>query len=758
MRTRVPFHRQLVAALILLASSVATWAAAPNAPVEFEAENASNLTTTKVALSWFANRAGDAATSFDVYRAEGETEDLSLFDKIGSVDVTPNNSLRFSYYDMGLEPGVYTYFVKAVNADGESDRTRIRVVRVGTPEPKVFIVGQPNKVHVVGSAYYYMPRLETNLPDGNVEWSLVQGPDGMTINATTGKVSWDVPVEGRHEIKIKVTVSAGGVSISATQAWVLEVKKEGNGGDDRPKACAAIYGTVTIDGSDRPAEGKITAWLLKEGDNSNAAWRPVFSAVLRQGTYVLELPAGTYKLRAEGPGFYAEWHENAAEVADAANVTIECDTRTEVNFTVEGRPQPKVWVVRGRVTDETTGEGLKAVVVFEARERDDNTPENFRRRVAETNAEGYYEIEVAEGVHYIALAKAGGRDNFEKYLPEFWEETGDATLATSINATADVDGINFTLGLRPTYENRLAGQLLNDSTGAAIVGKVTAYALVTKEGKDEQHKVKVVTVETNNDGGFVFENLEPGTYILFGHPGERPFVPGWYVEGEVVAHAWKNATQLTVESTSSIDGIEIRFKAVGEIRGKGRLRGWVFNRGGSIRKDDGKVEANTAVNGALVVALDAQGNVVDWTMSAGEGNFQLTNMMLGTSTVVVDRFGFEGTSQSVTLDAENVDVDVNFGLNATTSVEVPIDLVGTTMNLYPNPASATTKISFVSQPGTITVEILSMTGTVLSTTSTPSLGGETSVDLNVSSIPSGMTMVRVSNGTTTFALPLSVVR
>jgi hypothetical protein len=51
-----------------------------------------------------------------------------------------------------------------------------------------------------------------------------------------------------------------------------------------------------------------------------------------------------------------------------------------------------------------------------------------------------------------------------------------------------------------------------------------------------------------------------------------------------------------------------------------------------------------------------------------------------------------------------------------------------------------------------------MTGVTLATQTVDVVAGETTMQLATASLPSGMVMVHVTNGTTNFALPLQIVR
>jgi len=743
------------------------------APMEFNAKLISSPNTVSyVLLSWIGIKGEDLPQAYNIYQASGQTEDVTKFDKVGSVAVDPKTPPRENIYTFSvknLKAGVYTFFVKGVWGKDEGPRTRVKVVVIdGKVEAKIWFVSKPVTTGKVGVGYEYAAKAESGL-DGRIRYGLVNGPDGMTVNAETGAVIWKEPRAGRYEITIKAYIEINGVIEMAKQSFVLEIGKTE---EPEHEGCATIFGKVKIDGvANSLASGVVTAWRLdvikKENGDTTTVFKPVYKAAIKQGSYVFYLPKGVYKLRVEGSNFLAEWFENSTELADAIDVEVACDTRTEANFVVAGRPEPTLVVVSGRVFDAITEGGLKALVVFEARSKEDNGVDaRYHRVLAETNADGVYEIKLQSGVNYIAYVKVIGSDKKEsQYLAEFWENTHDGSAATLLNVTENKDGVNFSMDKRPVFENGFGGMMRNAYTEAGVKGKVIAYQLIrkTKDGAEPVfEKRNVQTVETDANFGYEFSNLEPGVYIVFGIPADRPNVPGWMLLGAKAATEWREATRVEVGEVMIAVRYDINLDTAKGERGKGRVRGFVYDKRGGIvnnGKDQDQVQGAPAIVGSLVVARDESGAIVDFSITENEGAFDLTELNIGDVTITADRVDFEPTTSVVTIDAVNADQQISLGLiQSVSSVEVPVDAVGTTVNLFPNPASANASVRFMSNAGTADVRILSMTGIVLATQNVSVNGGETTVVLNTASMPVGMVMVQVTNGSSTFALPLQIVR
>ena len=305
-------------------------------------------------------------------------------------------------------------------------------------------------------------------------------------------------------------------------------------------------------------------------------------------------------------------------------------------------------------------------MIFEARSKEDNGVDGrYRRVVAETNADGVYEVKLQAGVNYIAYAKILGRDNKEgDYLAEFWENTHDGSEATLLNLTENKEGVDFSMDKRPVFNNGFGGMMKNNYTNAGVKGKVVAYQILRKakdNGDTIIEKRDVQTVETDDNFGYEFTNLAPGTYIVFGVPSERPHVPGWMVLGGKAATEWREATRVEVGEVLITVRYDINLDTAKGERGKGRVRGWVYDKRGGII-NNGKVEDRAqnaaAITGSLIVARDEAGDIIDFALSENEGAFELTELSIGEVTITADRVDFEPTSEVVTIDGLNTDQQI----------------------------------------------------------------------------------------------------
>ena len=673
------------------------------------------------------------------------------------------------------EPRVGRYEIvitASVTKDGKNYDVRqafVLTITDGTEQGLKFLT-EPIKTGISGVRYVYPAR--AGVVNGSVlpTYSLVIGPRGMVVDAKTGLVTWEQPIVGKYDVVIAATVVINGVETTVKQTYALEIKE----GKPAEKGCATITGTVTFDDPTTTAklEGVVTAWrqevVKKDNGSSTNVYRPVYKGEIKSGVYTISLPEGTYKLRVEGMSFFAEWHADAMELADAKDVVVACNTTTTVDFGVKVRPEPVLVVAEGRVFDAVTNEPVKAVVVFECRTKEvGGVDDRYRVVTAETRTDGSYEAKIQSGVNYVAMVRViATKDNAaNQYLAEFWNNTNDATQATVINATANIKDVNFPMDKRQLRNNGFSGTMMNHYTSAPVVGKVVAYRFVTRvgeKGDTVMTKAGAMTVETNSNGGYLFTDMEPGDYIIMGMPAGRPFIPGWMVMGQLAAKEWKSAQVVSVGDVMIAVQYDIRLDTVKGEKGKGRVRGFVYDkRGGIVNKPIDVVNSNNGVVGTLVIARDENGDIIDFAMSENEGAFELSEMAIGTNTITADRLEFDPSVQAVTIDPSTTERVISIGMQAvktTTSVDVPLNEVGASINLWPNPTNGAASVRFDSTAGEVMVRLVSTTGTELASVAVVVSGGEVSIALPTSELPTGMVMVHVTNGQTAFALPLNIVR
>lgn len=129
----------------------------------------------------------------------------------------------------GIKPGETANFTASFTGDGNSHNFDLLFVRPGTNT----ILGSIPVTINSDKAYFYP--VQAIDPDGDeLTYSLTSSPNGATIDANTGRVSWKPTSAGNYTFEIGVSDSRGGV---ATQTYQLLVK---SGGDNTSPEITSI--------------------------------------------------------------------------------------------------------------------------------------------------------------------------------------------------------------------------------------------------------------------------------------------------------------------------------------------------------------------------------------------------------------------------------------------------------------------------------------------------------------------------------------
>lgn len=180
-------HKALLLMVIALLGSSSVFALTPPVNIGHTVKSQNPL---KVEI-WFMTDSRDVdAVEYAVYQASGQTEDMSLFSKVGTVQRT--NKEKYYYTTENLAPGSYTFFVKSVDQGGnESDRSKITVVKQSNEDnSKIKIEGNiPDFVCRGKELRIEFKGVLPNTEGSQFRYELLNAPDGMEISPN-GVVEW----------------------------------------------------------------------------------------------------------------------------------------------------------------------------------------------------------------------------------------------------------------------------------------------------------------------------------------------------------------------------------------------------------------------------------------------------------------------------------------------------------------------------------------------------------------------------------------
>jgi RHS repeat-associated protein len=131
------------------------------------------------------------------------------------------------------------------------------------------ITSTPNPRAVAGSAYAY-PVVAVDDENDPLAYSLVERPQGMTIDVATGAIAWTPALDqlGNHAVRVQVVDGRGGV---VWQSWIVQVVEPGSGGGNgAPRILSAAASSAKVGFEYRYAvlvsdpDGDLLAYSLTE--------------------------------------------------------------------------------------------------------------------------------------------------------------------------------------------------------------------------------------------------------------------------------------------------------------------------------------------------------------------------------------------------------------------------------------------------------------------------------------------------------------
>lgn len=203
--------------LALFALALPALAVAPGTPKNFTATAEGN--PQYIQLKWDVNTDFDAADGYNIYITMGKSDNLDLFKLHGTLT---NEGTKYTIRDLSV--GTYTVFIRAFNADGESDRTDFRFVVIQKANSQMYVKfkTEPKRTATAGKEYVYEAKAIGSTVDAKILYKLDGGyPDGMTIDVNTGVVRWTPTQDGIFKYSI-IAYLADNPDVKAMQT--IEVK------------------------------------------------------------------------------------------------------------------------------------------------------------------------------------------------------------------------------------------------------------------------------------------------------------------------------------------------------------------------------------------------------------------------------------------------------------------------------------------------------------------------------------------------------
>ncbi|OMH30260.1 SdiA-regulated domain-containing protein [Motiliproteus sp. MSK22-1] len=181
--------------------------------------NASVLSASSIKLSWQASNS-ESIAGYHIYR------DGSWLATVQELEFTDNSLLPDSSYQYQLasfdQSDNLSTLTEPVSATTNPESVSIANILPNNPEaPQIrSIPDQGNFTVLQGTTYSYTPEIISN--GSEVQWRKAYGPDDLTVDPHTGKVTWQIPEELPGE-SFHIGVLAANDKGFNIETWVLTV-------------------------------------------------------------------------------------------------------------------------------------------------------------------------------------------------------------------------------------------------------------------------------------------------------------------------------------------------------------------------------------------------------------------------------------------------------------------------------------------------------------------------------------------------------
>jgi protocatechuate 3,4-dioxygenase beta subunit len=613
---------------------------------------------------------------------------------------------------------------------------------------------QPPKYGRVGLPYVYTAVAKSMDANAVIHYfSDPTNPAGFGIDSLTGVVNWTPAARGFFPVQLFARSDKGEMGVQrfgvmvTTGNGVVQGKVQDTTGAGIPRV---VIEAVQASNPD-PINRVNFTYATKTDDNGNYR--------------IANIEPGLYKLHAisTSPLYASQWYDGKATPEEANRIQIpDSPSVTIANFILRGGVgRLPLLTVSGTVTD-TASNILKDAMVYFVRAgfalNSNSTVEDFRQmfdmsgsnldfrmegfspHVFRTPVDslGKYTVKLPQGT-YVAFARAPG------YAVEFYLHQSSFLTATRLSLTTDLTDISFTLAKLPDLVyGTIKGSVLDTAKGVGVRSRIVAIRdKWTVE--DFYPRSRSYTVDTDELGAYVLENLLPGSYIVFALPMGN-YAPAFYASDSPTL--WHRASRVNING-NTVEGIDIYVHEIpARVHGYAAITGRISLSGG----------APSAVAGTIVCASQ-NSEVAGYGIADATGQYVINGLAPGTYTVTADLPGTESTqSKSATLSyAANgapvgavVDLNLSLVTDVTEQGTGQPESFGLSQN-YPNPFNPSTSISYqLSTGGRVDLRVFDMLGREVAVlVNGVQNAGRYTVSFDASSLSSGMYLYRLSTGSMT---------
>ncbi|HZV11726.1 MAG TPA: carboxypeptidase regulatory-like domain-containing protein, partial [Candidatus Kapabacteria bacterium] len=422
---------------------------------------------------------------------------------VGTVLAT-STSIMLTLADLNLTgPRTISFLVKSAALGvgdtlfSEASNIAVAVWNNGGGMDMLRFTSKPIREATEGALYSYQAVAVSNDSAAVITYALIQGPNGMTVDSTSGLVTWTPAQQGVFDVVLGAKDNHGN---TARQDYALFV-------DENEHQSGNVSGQITDSVTGNAiANAEVTFMLL---DSISPFSKIITIKTNDSGMFDLFLPIGVYSVRAEAEGYVTTYYGNTDSLPGTL-LTILLNQADTVN--IKMRPAPRGTLV-GKVTNAITGAPINdatITAIFKGKSRDSigmQFPGYGLLYIAQTDDSGNYSLRLPPGA-YIVRADAKG------YTGEWYIATDSVNAAQVVTVTADsTDTANFRLQPITTMRRCSISGMVTNEKGSAVAGAKVKITFVDRDDRDDDSTFSE-TVLTDSTGHYYDSVMCGESYIV----------------------------------------------------------------------------------------------------------------------------------------------------------------------------------------------------------------------------------------------------
>lgn len=652
------------------------------------------------------------------------------------------------------EEGQYEVEIRAFFEcqDGDVEDIQRFTIKVGDNNDweYVRIDSRPPLYGIYGKEWVYQVHASSNVRCPVLyEWTITHEKGEDIVEGEGTPIRFTPKYLGKYTVKVLARLECE-PSVTDKQVFHITIREDPNG-----NLCAFINGRVTDEDGNPVERGIAMAWQFKDDRNHT----PLYRGEINQGQFSINVPDGKYYIQFEAHGYYPEWYEDAKGLKDATAVEIECDKNITLSVVLNKIPEPTLHKVSGSVVDAETNEPAMATIHFmpvKTNEKRDYPYDGHQQFIARTDQDGNYEIELPDVFDYTAKAVPEPRSG---YMHQFYDRVENQMLADIIVVEDDVEGIDFFLKKTPNWENGFGGTVRNEEFGI-VQARVVAIMIENADSTNNGKKRYSVSTHTDQRGYYSFSNLVPGRYVLLSIPDDRMYIPGYFIMGDLVTQAWREATIIEIGEIMITVQYDITHRERERDGGIIEVRGRVYEEGGiTTKSNETPLGLGEPIAGAMIYVLDEQGYIVDFCFTEDDGDFIMEELGVGTFTIYADKVGYSTVPRSITTDMEErSEQEIEMTMTAEDVSDVEDEGYVSAIKIYPSPVNGNATVEFEAVSGSVNMTVFNSIGSMLFSEEFQSIGTGNTFNLDASDLYPGVYFLAVESGGKIMVTQFTVVR